>query len=160
MKSLLSSVPLRWAAEIVAVGGVYFLGGQVTPHVAIPEGGGTSLWSPPAIALAAGLILGYRAVPGMWLGAFLLYHSFLSGPAAPWAAAALASGCALEMLAGTLLIRLYVPNLSLQHQSAGGRSPPSVSQEIVSFIALAALASIISPSLAVIGLKYTGFIEW
>ena len=160
MKSFLSSVPLRWIAEIFVVAAVYFLSGQLTPHVAIPQGGGTSLWSPPAIALAAGLILGCRAVLGVWLGAFLLHDSFLSGPAASWGAAAVASGCALEMLAGTLLIRIYVPNLSLPQQSAGRRSSPSVSHEIVCFIALAALASIVSPSLAVIGLRYTGFIEW
>jgi diguanylate cyclase (GGDEF)-like protein/PAS domain S-box-containing protein len=160
MKSLLPRVWLRWAAEILAVAGVYFLSGHLTPHVAIPEGGGTSLWSPPAIALAAGLILGYRAALGVWLGAFLLHNSFLSGPMALWAAVALATACALEMLTATLLIRIYVPDLSLPHQIAGNRSSANISHEIVFFIVLAALASIVSPSLAVIGLKYTGFIEW
>ncbi len=158
MKSIFSSLLLRRVAEILAVAGVYFLSGQLTPHIAIPEGGGTSLWSPPAIALAAGLILGYRAAIGVWLGAFVLYQSLLQGPAAPAGAAALASGCALEMLAATLLIRLYVPNLSLPHQSE--RPAPSTSRDIVLFIALTALASIVSPSLAAAGLKYTGFIEW
>ena len=159
MKSLLSGVSLRWATEILCVAGVYFLSGQLTQHVAIPEGGGTSLWSPPAIALAAGLILGYRAALGVWLGAFLLYDSFLAGPMAVWGAGALASGCALEMLVGTLLIRIYVPDVSLP-QIPDKQPSASVSHEIVFFIGLAALASIVSPSVAVIGLKYSGFIEW
>lgn len=160
MKSLLHSLPLRLAAEVLAVAGVYFLSGQLTPHIAIPEGGGTPLWSPPAIALAAGLTLGYRVALGVWLGAFAVSHALLFGSAAPIEAAVLASGCTLEMLAATLLIRTYVPNLSVPRHAAGKHPASSTSRDIILFIVLTALASLVSPSIAVVSLKYGGFIDW
>lgn len=161
MKSLLYNLPLHLAGEILAVAGIYFLSGQLTPHISIPDGAGAPLWSPPAIALAAGLILGYRAAVGVWLGAFAVTHVLLFDTAAPLrAGVGLASGAALEMLAATFLIRTYVPNLSWPHRSAARPAAPSTSSDIVLFIALTALASVISPSIAVVSLKYSGLIDW
>src|SRR5213076_2411996 len=99
MKNLLYRLPLRVIVEGFVIAGLYALSGQITPHISIPEGGGTPLWSPAAIALAAGLVIGYRAGGCVWLGSFIVYYTLLFGPAAPLTAAALASGCTLEMLA-------------------------------------------------------------
>src|SRR5258705_9754794 len=156
MKSFLYRLPLRVIAEGIVIAGLYALSGQIAPHISIPEGSGTPLWSPAAVALAAGLVIGYRAAVGVWLGSFIANYTLLSGPAAPLTAAALASGCTLEMLAATLLIRKYVPYLSVHHQADGGRRPPSTGRDIVFFIVLTALTSVLSPSVAVVSLKYGG----
>ncbi len=58
MKNLLNSLPVRVVAESLAIIGLYVLSGQMTPHVSLPQGGGTPLWPPSAVALAAGLIIG------------------------------------------------------------------------------------------------------
>ncbi len=160
MKNFFNRLPLRVIAEAFVIAGLYALSGQITPHISLPEGGGTPLWSPAAIALAAGLVIGYRAGVGVWLGSFIVNYTLLFGPAAPLTAAALASGCTLEMLAATLLIRKYVPYLSVHHQADGGRRTPSTGRDIIFFIALTALTSILSPSVAVVSLKYGGFISW
>src|SRR5580765_1294652 len=160
MKNFFNRLPLRVIAEAFVIAGLYALSGQITPHISLPEGGGTPLWSPAAIALAAGLVIGYRAGVGVWLGSLIVNYTLLFGPAAPLVAVALASGCTLEMLAATLLIRKYVPYLSVHHQADGGRRAPSTGRDIIFFIALTALASILSPSVAVLSLKYGGFISW
>ena len=90
MKNFFNRLPLRVIAEAFVIAGLYALSGQITPHISLPEGGGTPLWSPAAIALAAGLVIGYRAGVGVWLGSLIVNYTLLFGPAAPLTAAALA----------------------------------------------------------------------
>ena len=75
MKNFFNRLPLRVIAEAFVIAGLYALSGQITPHISLPEGGGTPLWSPAAIALAAGLVIGYRAGVGVWLGSVRLRRS-------------------------------------------------------------------------------------
>src|SRR2546430_4831165 len=83
MNRFLIKLPLRLIAEWLVIAGVYIISGQITPHISIPQGGGTPLWPPSAIALAAGLIVGYRAGVGVWLGSFLLNYHWVFSPAGP-----------------------------------------------------------------------------
>lgn len=160
MKRFLNRPPLRLIAESLVIAGLYVLSGQITPHISIPQGGGAPLWPPSAIALAVGLIVGYRGGVGVWLGAFIVNYELLFGPATLATAAALATGSTVQMLAATLLIQKFVPDLCVLNQASRQQRPPSTGRDILLFIGLTALSSPISPSIAVASLKYAGFISW
>ena len=54
---------------------VYFIAGLFTLSLSLPPSGATVLWAPTGIALAVVLIWGYRLLPGVFLGDFLIaYH--------------------------------------------------------------------------------------
>ena len=50
----------------------YFIAGQLTLTLSLPPSGATPLWAPAGIALGAVLIWGYRLLPGVFLGDFLV----------------------------------------------------------------------------------------
>ncbi len=50
----------------------YFYAGQLTLTLSLPPSGATPLWAPTGIALAAVLIWGYRLLPAVFLGDFLV----------------------------------------------------------------------------------------
>jgi diguanylate cyclase (GGDEF)-like protein/PAS domain S-box-containing protein len=158
MKRLLNSLPVRLLIEWPVIAGLYVLSGQLTPHVSISQGGGTPLWPPSAIALAVGLVIGCRGAVGVWLGALVVNYQLLSGSAAPVAAAVLATGVTAQMLVATLLIQKFVPNLYVHatHRQPG----PSTGRDILCFIGLTALTSVVSPCTAVVTLRYAGFVSW
>ena len=158
MKRFLYRFPLRLIAESLAIAGLYILSGQITPHISLPHGSGTPLWPPSAIALAVGVAIGYRGAVGVWIGAFFLSHNMLEGPAAGSTALVLATATTLEMLIATLLIRRFVPELCTQLQSSGV-AEPSTGRDILRFIGLAGIASLISPSVSAAALRYAGFIS-
>src|SRR5258705_3315738 len=80
----------------------YYASGRLSLPLAIPPGYATAVWPPSGIALAALLLLGPGAWPGVWLGAALVNGTVESS----WVAAAIiASGNTLEALAGAALIR-------------------------------------------------------
>src|SRR6266704_3573614 len=60
------------------------------------------VWPPSGIALVAILLLGYRAVPGVWVGA-LVFNA--STPVPLWVSSAIAVGNTLEAVAGAWLLR-------------------------------------------------------
>jgi diguanylate cyclase (GGDEF)-like protein/PAS domain S-box-containing protein len=53
---------------------IYFIVGLLTLSLSLPPSGGTVLWAPTGIALAVVLIWGYRLLPGVFLGDFLVAH--------------------------------------------------------------------------------------
>jgi diguanylate cyclase (GGDEF)-like protein/PAS domain S-box-containing protein len=160
MNRVLTKLPLRLIAEWLVIAGTYILSGQITPHISIPRGGGTPLWPPAAIALAAGLIFGYRAAVGVGLAAFLLNYIWLFSPAGATVAALLAAGSTAQMLIATALLRKFVPDLCVQNRTSGHGRTPSTGRDILCFIGFTALSSVLSPSVAVVSLKYAGFIAW
>ena len=60
------------AVETLAIAIVYIATAQPGFLIAIPPGNVTVVWPPSGIALAAVLLLGYRAAAGVWLGSFLV----------------------------------------------------------------------------------------
>ncbi len=64
----------------------------------------TAVWPPTGIALAALLLWGNRVWPGIWIGAFAS-NAFSGEPV--WTAAAIASGNTLAPLLGSLLLRRF-----------------------------------------------------
>ena len=56
---------------VVGVAAIYSVAARLSLFLAIPPGNATPVWPPSGIALAAVLLLGYRVLPGIWLGATL-----------------------------------------------------------------------------------------
>ena len=88
----------------------------------------TLVWAPSGIALAALLLLGYRMVPGVALGAFVA-NAWTSVPLG--VAAGIAAGNTLEAVVGVWLLTYF----------AGFRSALDRRRNVFALIALAAVAS-------------------
>jgi signal transduction histidine kinase/integral membrane sensor domain MASE1 len=99
----------------LAVGAAYWIAGRLGLLLAIPPGYATAVWPPSGFALAGILLWGYRALPGVWLGSFLInigtsldassWDTFVESLLVP---AAIASGATLQAALGTFLIRRFV----------------------------------------------------
>ena len=159
MSVLPTRSPLKLLIEWSVVAGLYVLSAQITPHLSISYDHASPLSAPTAIALTAGLVLGYRGSVGVWLGALLVGFQLLHGPFALAAASALATGAALQMLAATLLIRRFIPDLCVQNGAGDPRRSPSLARDILFFIGMTALTSLIAPSIATTTLRFTQLIS-
>jgi signal transduction histidine kinase len=91
-----------WLAATALLAGVYVAAAKAAFALAFVQTSIAPIWPPSGIALAAVLLLGYRAVPGIWLGAFIFNAST---PVPLWVSAAIAAGNTLEALAGAWLLR-------------------------------------------------------
>jgi signal transduction histidine kinase/integral membrane sensor domain MASE1 len=96
--------PQLWARAVLVAGValVYFAAARFGLSFAGLAEQVSPVWPPSGIALAALLVLGFRASPGVWLGAAaanLLAHE------TPSAAAAIATGNTLEAVTGAWLLR-------------------------------------------------------
>jgi PAS domain S-box-containing protein len=121
---------LRQMVNIAIVSIVYFLGGVLGSM--LPPADGTTVWPPAGIALAALLILGFRAWPGILLGAFLVGlftvgHVIVSG--------LVAVGQTAEGLAGAWLVHRFARGCRFYER------PGSV----VTFALLAGLLTLLCP---------------
>jgi signal transduction histidine kinase/integral membrane sensor domain MASE1 len=90
------------AALIAAVALVYFAAARFGLSFAVVAEQVSPVWPPSGIALAALLVLGFRAWPGVWLGA--VAANFLANET-PGTALAIATGNTLEAVAGAWLLR-------------------------------------------------------
>ncbi|MEV5312365.1 MASE1 domain-containing protein [Streptomyces sp. NPDC052610] len=91
------------ALMIGAVAGLYYGGGELGLLQQLVRGQVTPLWPATGIAVAALILLGLRAWPGIALGAFLINVSL--GPSVP-AVIAITAGNTLAPLASYALLRL------------------------------------------------------
>src|SRR6185369_14383764 len=101
---------MRRLGEILGLAAAYFGTGKLALLLAIPPGFAAAIWPPSGIALAALLLLGSRAWPGVFLGSLLVNLSTTSPPVA----AAIAVGATVQASLGAFLIRKFVgPSLEL-----------------------------------------------
>src|SRR5438093_11420206 len=111
MKILVNTPLVRMVTEWLAVVGLYVVSAQIVPHTNFAPESSTPLWPPAAIAVAAGLVLGYRSAIGVWIGSLLVNYGLLSGPYASATALAVATRVTFQLLAVTMLLRMFVPSL-------------------------------------------------
>src|SRR2546423_11273886 len=78
----------------------YFAAAKVGLSLAVVNESATAVWPPTGIALAAGLLLGRRGWPAIWVGAFLANFT-ISHQIAP--RAGIAGGKVLEAIVGAAL---------------------------------------------------------
>src|SRR5688572_19119020 len=122
----LKRLPHGWESALLLV--AYFVAAKASLLLAIPPGYATAVWPPSGIALAAMLLLGNRAWPGIWVGAALANYTVNSSL---FLAATMGAGNTLEALAGAALARRYV-GIPRRFERA---------REVVLFVAVAAASS-------------------
>ncbi len=127
--------PVRYTGKVVLLAAAYFAAAKLALLAAIPPGYATAVWPPSGIALAAVLLFGTRVWPGVWLGAALVNLTVKSSLTA---ALLMGTGNTLEALAGAALVRHY---LGVPCNFARG-------EDVIEFVAIAALSSAIAASAA------------
>src|SRR5438094_4285971 len=103
--------PARRVIITIGLALVYYVSGRLALLLAIPPGYATAVWPAAGVALAGVLLFGYRSVPGVALGSFLVNvgtsfdptnaHTILCSLAT---AGAIGIGAALQALAGAWLV--------------------------------------------------------
>lgn len=121
----------------------YFAAAKASLIFAIPPGYATAVWPPSGIALAALLLWGVRAWPGVWLGAALTNYTIdLSIPAA----LGIATGNTLEGICAAWLVS------RMAERGAEFMQP----EKVFMFAAVAALASAVAATAGVGSLYVVG----
>src|SRR6184192_1813470 len=126
---------------------VYFIAGKFGLMLASLHASASPVWPPTGIALAALLVLGYRAWPAIFVGAFLVNASTAGNVAT---SLAVASGNTLEAMCGAWLVNRF----------AGGTTVFNRPQRVFKFALAAVVSTIISPAFGVTSLALAGFADW
>src|SRR6266487_1084788 len=123
---------------------VYFIAGKFGLMLASLHVSVSPVWPPAGIALAALLVLGYRAWPAIFVGAFLVNVSTAGNVAT---SLAVASGNTLEAMCGAWLVNWF----------AGGTTAFDRPQDVFKFALAAVVSTMISPAFGVTSLALAGF---
>ena len=143
----MSKLPLP--IQLLAVAAAYFATARLGLLLAIPPGYATPIWAPSGVALAAVLLLGPRASWGVLAGSFAANVMTSSGGVG--IAAAIASGAALQALAGGWTVRRF----------AGYPNAMSEPGSVVRFLALGGPAScLVNATVSVTVLCAAGVVPW
>ena len=135
------------AGWIVLLAAAYLVAAKLSLLLAIPPGYATAVWPPSGIALAALLLLGVRAWPGIWLGAAL---TNLTVAGSPLVAVLIATGNTLEAVAAATWIQRSVKRSDYF----------SSVEDVIRFMVLSALAALIAAVVGVVSLGLTGAMHW
>src|SRR6266536_1725145 len=126
---------------------VYVIAGKFGLMLASLHPSASPVWPPAGIALAALLVLGYRAWPAIFVGAFLV--NITTEGNVP-ASLAVASGNTLEAVCGAWLVNRF----------AGGTTVFDRPQGVFKFALAAVFSTIIGPAFGVTSLARAGFADW
>src|SRR5213596_3095809 len=126
---------------------IYFIAGKLGLMLASLHASASPVWPPAGIALAALLLLGYRAWPAIFIGAFLVNVTTVGNVAT---SLAVASGNTLEAVCGAWLVNRF----------AGGTTVFDRPQGVFKFALTAVVSTIISPAFGVTSLALAGFVDW
>lgn len=138
------------ASSLVRIGLLalaYFAAARLGLLFAIPPGNATSVWPSSGIALAALLLWGYRAWPGIWLGSLLANSQT---DASMLVAAAMASGNTLEAVLGAWAVRRW----------ADRSAPCNNVQCVLRWSVIIALACTPAALVGAISLVLSGTMAW
>src|SRR5260370_36911034 len=126
---------------------VYFIVGKFGLILASLHASASPMWPPAGIALAALVVLGYRAWPAIFVGAFLVNVTTAGNVAT---SLAIASGNTLEAVCGAWLVNRF----------AGGTTVFDRPQCVVKFALAAVVSTVIGPAVGVTSLALGGFADW
>ena len=143
-----SSRAARLPLVLPALTLVYVIAGKLGLTLAFVHASATAVWPPTGIALAAFLILGYRAWPAILVGAFLVNVTTAGSVAT---SVGISIGNTLEGVVGAYLVNRF----------AHGRRAFVSAGDTLRFAALAGLLSTtVSPTIGVTTLSVAGFAQW
>jgi PAS domain S-box-containing protein len=114
-RSILDS-SVRQLLGLLLVAAAYFIAARLGLSLAFTNKSVSPVWPPTGIALAGLLLLGYRASPGVFLGAFLA--NYLLTPVSILAAAGIAGGNTLEALTALFLLQRFTERKKLFDRAA------------------------------------------
>src|SRR5213595_2251478 len=126
---------------------IYFIAGKLGLMLASLHASASPVWPPAGIALAGSLLLGYRAWPAVFIGAFLV-NLTTAGDAAT--SVAIATGNTVEAVAGAWLVNRF----------AAGKNVFDRPQGVFKFAVAAVISTAISPVFGVTSLALAGFAHW
>src|ERR1043166_8665244 len=126
---------------------IYFIAGKLGLMLASLHASASPVWPPAGIALAGLLLLGYRAWPAIFIGAFLVNVTSAGNVATSFA---IATGNTLEALVGAWLLNRF----------AGGTNVFDRPQGVFKFALAAGISSIIGPAFGATSLGIVGFADW
>src|SRR5437016_192435 len=126
---------------------IYFIAGKLGLMLASLHASASPVWPPAGIALAGLLLLGYRAWPGIFIGAFLVNVTTAGNVATAFA---IATGNTLEALVGAWLVNRF----------AGGRNVFDRLQDGFKLALAAGISAILSPAFGVTSLGVASFADW
>src|SRR5215471_8236527 len=112
---------------------IYFIAGKLGLMLASLQASASPVWPPAGIALAALLLLGYRAWPAIFIGAFLVNVTTAGNVATSFA---IAIGNTLEALVGACLLNRFAGGINVFDRSRG----------VFKFALAAGISTIISPT--------------
>src|SRR5438046_9864115 len=95
---------------------IYFIAGKLGLMLASLHASASPVWPPAASAFAASLLLGYRAWPGIFTGAFLVNVTTAGNVATTFASA---TGNTLEALVGAWLVHRLAGGPHVCHSPTG-----------------------------------------
>lgn len=163
LEALTQFMAIRWSARLrrptppnlvrgigmmVVLAAIYFAAGKLGLRLAFFHPSATPVWAPTGIALSAFLILGPRAWPGIFAGAFLVN---LTTAGTVLTSLGIAVGNTLEGVVGAYLVTRW----------AGGRGAFDSARSLTRFAVLAAAVSTtVSATIGVITLAVAGFARW
>src|SRR5512141_2603465 len=119
----------RNVGTALGVAAIYFLAAKLGLSLAYLNASVSPVWPPTGVAIAAVLWLGYRATPGVVIGALLANYLLTDVPLA--AAVGISSGNTLEALTAVYLVRRYVES----------RNPFNRAFDVLKFVVFAAIVS-------------------
>lgn len=138
---------LSYLGHVSLLAAIYFVAAKLSLLLAIPPGYATAVWPPSGIAFAAILLLGNRIWPGIWIGAAIVN---LMVNSSIFAAVLIGSGNTLEALAGAALVQRYI---GIPRRFDRG-------EDVIKFVAFAALSATIAATIAVVSLVFEGSVPW
>lgn len=138
---------LQSLAETITVFVLYFVSGKLGLSLASLHPNASPVWPPSGIALVALLVLGYRAWPAVFLGAFTV-NVTTSGSAAT--ALLIGTGNTAEAIVGAWLVQ----------RLAFGRRAMETPRGVIGFLVAALLSTTVSATVGVAGLNLTGLAAW
>src|SRR5437870_143437 len=140
---------LRDLGLVLIVAGIYFLAAKLGLSLAFLNASVSPVWPPTGVAIAVCLWLGYRAAPGVLLGALLA--NYLLTDVSVATAAAISIGNTMEAVAAVYLIRKFV----------GSRNPFNRAIDVLRFVVFAAmLSTALSATIGNLALCVSGSESW
>jgi signal transduction histidine kinase/ActR/RegA family two-component response regulator len=126
---------------------VYVVAGKFGLMLASLHASASPVWPAAGIALGALLVLGYRAWPAIFIGAFFVNLTTAGNVAT---SLAIASGNTLEALCGAWLVNRFADGTTVFDRPQG----------VFKFALAAAVSTIIGPAFGVTSLALAGFADW
>ena len=126
---------------------IYIIAGKIGLNLASLHASASPVWPPAGIALAAILLLGYRAWPAIFVGAFIV-NLTTAGDIAT--SVAIATGNTVEAISGAWLVNRF----------ADGKNVFDRPQGVFKFALAAAISAVVSPVFGVTSLALDGFADW